>query len=58
MAANNYGIKIRILGNEVFAIELESSDSGNRWIALGLVTLFSFIVLVSIYGERLVEIFK
>lgn len=36
----SYAIRLRLLGNEIFAIELAAADSSNRLLAAGLVTVF------------------
>lgn len=58
MDPKTYEIKIRLLGNEVFAIALSSSNDSNRWIALGLVTVFSILTILGAYGDKLVQLYK
>jgi hypothetical protein len=53
-----YEIKIRILGNEIFAIALSTSNDSNKWIALSLVTIFSLLTIIGAYGEKLVQLYK
>jgi hypothetical protein len=55
---NSYEIKLRILGNEVFAFGLSSSSSDNRWVALALVSIFCFVTLAGAYGEKLINLYK
>ncbi len=55
---NSYEVSLRLLGNEVFAIGLKSSDNSNRWIAIGLITAFCFLTILGAYGDKLVNMFK
>ena len=55
---NMYEIKIRVLGNEIFAIALAAPDSSNRILLGGLVTVFCVITIIVAYGSQLVNIFK
>lgn len=53
-----YEVRIRLLGNEIFAISLASSNDSNRWIALGLITVFSVLTILGAYGDKLVQLYK
>lgn len=53
-----YEIKLRILGNEVFAVSLSSSSDSNRWILIGLVTMFSLLTVLGAYGEKIVNFYQ
>ena len=55
---NMYEIKIRVLGNEIFAIALAAPDSSNRILLGGLVTVFCVITIIGAYGAELVSFFK
>lgn len=52
-----YEVKIRVLGNEVFAIGFAATSDSNRWIAIGLVTVFSLLTVLGAYGEKLVTMY-
>jgi hypothetical protein len=52
-----YEIKLRILGNEVFAISLSSSND-DKWTAIGLFTVFSILTVIGAYGDKIVSLFK
>ena len=54
----SYEIKIRLLGNEVFAIGLTATDTSNRILAFGLITVFCTLTIIGAYGEKLVGVFK
>ncbi len=53
-----YEIKIRILGNEIFAIGLTSTSDSNRWVTIGLVTIFSILTVIGAYGEKFIGLYK
>lgn len=55
--SNTYEFRVRILGNEILAIGLSSSSDSNRWIALGLVSVFSLLTILGAYGEKLVSLY-
>jgi hypothetical protein len=55
---NAYELKVRILGNEVFAVAIGSSSDSNRWIALGLITIFSLMIVLGAYGDKLVALYQ
>lgn len=54
---NVYEVKLRLLGNEVIAISIGSSSISNKWIALGLGSMFSLLLLFGIYGDNFVNLF-
>lgn len=53
-----YELKLRLLGNEVFAIGLVSSSDSNKWIAIGIVSVFSVLTVLGAYGEKLVQFYQ
>jgi hypothetical protein len=53
-----FGINIRILGNEIFAINISAGNDANNWITIGLITTFGFLSLVGAYGAKIVELYK
>lgn len=55
---NMYEIKIRVLGNEIFAIALSAPDNSNRVLLAGLVTVFSILTVLGAYGSNLLTLFK
>ena len=55
---NMYEIKIRVLGNEVFAIALAAPDNSNRVLVAGLATVFCILTVIGAYGSQLVSLFK
>ena len=56
--SNTYEIKIRVLGNELFAIALAAPDSSNRVLLMGLVTVFCIFTLLGAYGDKFVALFR
>lgn len=53
-----YELKLRLLGNEIFAIGLVSSSDSNKWIAIGIVSVFSVLTVIGAYGEKLVQFYQ
>lgn len=53
-----YEVRLRLLGNEVFAVSLSASDTSNRLLALGLVTVFCILTIIGAYGTNLVELYR
>lgn len=58
MDAKTYELKIRILGNEVFAIGLSTTDTSNRWMAIGMISVFSLVTILGAYGEKIVNLYN
>lgn len=54
----SYEVKIRLLGNEIFAIALSTSNDSNRWIAIGLITVFSVLTVLGAYGEKIIQLYR
>lgn len=52
-----YELKLRILGNEVFAVGLSSSSEDNKWIAIGIISVFSILTVLGAYGEKLIQFY-
>lgn len=48
-----YELSIRFLGNEIFAIGMSSSSDSNKWILIGLVSMFSILTVFGAYGSSL-----
>jgi hypothetical protein len=49
-----FSLNFRVLGNEIFSVELASRSSRKNWIIFGLVTM----VLLSILFQQLVPLFE
>lgn len=54
----SYEISLRILGNEIFGIKLSTTSTNSRWITVAILTIFSMLVLLGAYGEKLVNFYK
>ena len=54
----SYEVKLRILGNEVFAIALSTTSTSSRWITVALVSIFSILTLIGAYGEKIVNLYR
>lgn len=53
-----YEVKLRILGNEVFALALTSTSDSNRWVAIGLITTFATLTVLGAYGEKIISLYR
>ena len=56
--ANDFECSIRILGNELIAFKLRSTNKTNKWMFASIVTLGLLIWAVSLFGPTLVEFMK
>lgn len=54
----SYELKIRILGNEIFAVALTTTSTSSRWITVALISIFSTLVLLGAYGEKFIELYR
>ena len=54
----SYEMKLRVLGNEVFAISLSSSSASNKWIVLALVSIFALLTVLGAYGEKFLNLYN
>ena len=54
----SYEVKLRILGNEVFAIALSTTSTSSRWITVALVSIFALLTLLGAYGEKIVSLYQ
>lgn len=54
----SYEFKIRILGNEIFAVGIASDSASNKWIGIALVAIFSILTVLGAYGEKIIYLFK
>ena len=54
---NTYELKLRILGNEVFAVGVSSSSEDNKWILIGIVSVFSVLTVLGAYGEKIIALY-
>lgn len=54
----SYEFKIRLLGNEVFALSLSSTSTSNRWILIALVSIFTTLTILGAYGEKFLSLYQ
>ena len=54
----SYEFKLRILGNEVFAVGISTTDDSNRWMAIGLISMFSVLTILGAYGEKIISLYR
>ncbi len=54
----SYAIRLRLLGNEIFAIELAAADTSNRLLAAGLVTVFCLLTVLGAYGDKFIKLYQ
>ena len=54
----SYEVKIRILGNEIFAIALSTTSTSSRWITVALVSIFALLTLLGAYGDKIATLYR
>ena len=54
----SYNFKLCLLGHEIFAIELKSTSTSDRWVAIVLMSVFCTFVLLGAYGEKLIHLYR
>lgn len=55
---NVYEFRLRILGNEIVAMSIGSSSTSNKWIALGLLSMFSLLLIFGEYGDKFIDFYN
>jgi hypothetical protein len=55
---NFYEIKFKLLGHEIFELSIGTSVTSNKWIAIGSVFTFAFLVLIGAFGEKFISLYK
>ena len=53
----SYEVKIRILGNEIFAIALSTTSTSSRWVTVALVSIFALLTLLGAYGDKIATLY-
>ncbi len=53
----SYELSIRILGNEILGVKLSTTSTSSRWITVAVLTIFSSLVLLGAYGDKLVQLY-
>ena len=54
----SYELSIRVLGNEILGLRLSTTSTSSRWITVALISIFSTLVLLGAYGEKLIQLYK
>lgn len=54
----SYEMSFRVLGNEIFGVKLNTTSTSSRWITVAILTIFSSLVLLGAYGEKLIQLYK
>ena len=54
----SYEISLRILGNEIIGVKLSTTSTSTRWVTVAILTIFSSLVLLGAYGEKLIQLYK
>ena len=51
-APDAFEIKIRILGNEIFAIALSTNNHSARWVNISLLVIVGVVATIGFFGDR------
>lgn len=54
----SYEFKLSLLGHEIFAVELKTTSTSDRWVAVTLISVFCSFVLLGAYGDKFVNIYR
>lgn len=54
----SYELSVRVLGNELLGVRLSTTSTSSRWIAVAVITIFSSLVLLGAYGEKIVNLYQ
>lgn len=52
-----YAFFLRLLGNEVFNVGFSSSSDSGRWIALSIGSISAALVVITLFGSKLLAVF-
>jgi hypothetical protein len=58
MEPKTYSFTLKLLSHEIFSIQLASSDTSNKWVALSIITMFSTVVVIGAYGEKFIRLYQ
>jgi len=53
-----FEFKLRILGNELFAVSFGTNSDTNRSVMVGIVAIFSILTVVGAYGEKFAHLYR
>jgi hypothetical protein len=54
----NFEVSIRVLGNEIFALKMETTKTSNKWMFASIITLGLLIWGISLFGPTIVTFMK
>ena len=55
---NRFEVSLRILGNELFALKLQSNNKTNKWMAASVLSLGLLILVISVFGGDIINFFQ
>ena len=55
---NKFEVSLRILGNELFALKLQSNNKTNKWMAASVLSLGLLILVISVFGGDIIHFFQ
>ncbi len=53
----DYKMRLVILEKEIFMIALSTTSENNKWAAWSIVTIFSILVALGAYGDRVISFY-
>lgn len=53
----DYKIRLVVLGNEILLLSLSTTSENNKWAAWSAVTIFSVLVVLGAYGDKLISLY-
>lgn len=54
----SYEFKFGILGHEIFNIELKTTSTHDRWVAVSILTIFCVLTVMGAYGDKFIKLFE
>lgn len=52
-----YEFKLRLFNTEVFCVGFSSTSESNRWVGLSIGSVFLILLLLVLYGSKLLAVF-
>ena len=56
--AEDFEVSIRVLGNEMLALKMATTQTSNKWMFASIITLGLLIWGISIFGPSIVQFMK
>lgn len=54
----SYEFRLDLFGNEILMVNISTTSTRDRWVAITLVTIFSSLTIFGAYGDKFVGIVK